>query len=124
MENETTVTVNSETINSTVDRVENALTIMAEKLGVASDHFYPVVVKQQLIEGWTYIGLSIPMLSLALLLTALAVKGYKKDGEEAFWAFSVGALCYIAFIVIFGANLTHILNPEYHALMEIKSFIK
>jgi len=124
MNTETTeITVNSDTITAVSDKVENAITIMADKLGMASDHFYPIIVKQQLISGWTYIGLSVP---LFLIATFLIFMGTDKsiDQEDRNWALFIGLIFYIFFIGVFGSNIPQILNPEYYALMEIKQFIK
>lgn len=122
MNEETTVTVNSDTLGEVSDKIENALTIMAEKLGVASDHFYPIVVEQQAIEGWIGIWLSVPIFIVALVLTLIALSEVKRNGSGIVFIMSI--IAYIIGGVILSTTLGQILNPEYYALMEIKDFIK
>jgi len=124
MKDETVISVNSETISSTVDKVENALGIMAEKLGMASDHFYPILVKQQLIEGWVHMGITIPLFIIGGLLFLIGLGKEHRGDEEGNWAVFIGLIFYVIASLIFAGYLTQILNPEYYALMEIKSFIK
>jgi len=110
-------------IDNTVKKVENAITILADQLGLASDHFYPVLVEQQVLEGWVYIWSALPLFLFASFLAIGGTMNFKNDTDSG-WLIAIGIACYIISIVIFGANITHILNPEYHALMEIKEFIK
>ena len=120
----TEITVNSDTLNEVSNKIENALTIMADKLGVASDHFYPIIVEHQLIQGWIYIWLAIPILLLATIFVTFGFLDRKRDSEASNWSFFLSIIFYIIFMGVAGSNLAQILNPEYYALMEIKDFIK
>ena len=118
------ITVNSDTVTEVSTKIENALTIMAEKLGVASDHFYPIVVEQQVIQGWIYIWTAIPLFIIASILFIIGFSELKARSEGAGWAFFIGLIFYGVFVAVIGTNLAQILNPEYYALMEIKGFIQ
>jgi divalent metal cation (Fe/Co/Zn/Cd) transporter len=120
--------------------IKEALAQMASGLGVAAEHVYIVLVKQQVVYG--IIALAWPI--LAMIAAGILTRYYFKvpfknmrkgnfDGGENFvndviW---VGAgLIAIGWIVLIVHSIMslvngvgHILNPEYYALKEIIHFI-
>jgi len=104
-----------------VDKIDNAVQILAQKLGLATDHFYPIIVQQQVIEAITYIALIIPFIWLTHITKKLfdETKGDERFGYAVL--FCVGGVSIAAILAV---NLPQLLNPEYYALMEIKDFIK
>jgi len=124
MNEETTVVVNSDTLVTVTEKVENAIAILADQLGMASDHFYPIIVQQQLIEGWIYVGICVPLFFIGLVLFAIGLGGKDRGTEDGNWAVFIGLVFYVIAGIVCASNLAQIINPEYYALMEIKSFIK
>lgn len=112
------------------DKIETAVTALAEKMGVAADYVYPLVVRQQVITGHTVVGSAIIMLALALCLSWLSVTSMKRfinsGGDPILQVFGLvfsAGLCIAAMIMIPNA-LLWINNPEYYAIKEILSLIK
>jgi len=113
-----------ETILEITEKMELAITTMSDKIGVGADKFYPIIVEQQYINGWVHIWLAVPILIIATVLILMGFIERKDNPESSNWAFFIGVIFYGLFIAIFGGNLTHILNPEYYAFMEIANLIK
>jgi hypothetical protein len=126
MSEEKTIEVNSDTLDTVTEKIEVAVTALSDKLGVASDHFYPILVEQHYLSGWVWIWTALPLLILACLFAGFFIKEAlgDKDGEVLFPLGLIATVLYVFFGVVLASNLMSILNPEYYALMEIKSFIK
>ena len=120
---DTIIEVNSGTLDTVVSKVENALSEVATQLGVASDHFYPIIVLQKQLEGWILLAGGVPTLLIASLFMWVVYKEGSKNREVIGWF--LGAItCYIMGVVLVIQGLPQVVNPEFAALMEIKSFIK
>lgn len=105
---------------------------MAKSLGVAAEHVYGILVKQQVAEGIATIALMpLALIILSVILTKL-VKALKKyDGWDnthimiptVLVACVLGVASIVALVMIPG-GLMKIMNPEYYAIQEIMDVIK
>jgi len=118
------IEVNSSTVDTAVEKVSGMLDQLAQQLGVAVEHFYPVFVQQQVITGTFYIVMSAVTLLVGVLFGVLMYLAIK-DKEEA--AFALGSVSFV-FLMLAGitgwSGFTHLYNPEYGALIEIGKFAR
>ena len=111
------------------DKLDGAIASISTKLGVAADHFWPVLVKKQYLDG---IALSISILIPILLCLICWVVVYcrrkiQKEGnydDIIYWIFFFGgalltviSMCGI--ICNIGYIINKIYNPEAVALIEL-----
>src|SRR5690554_2255859 len=116
------------------DKLSEAIQVMAEKLGVAAEKLYPMLIKQAHIEArfallWAAIGLAM-LIFIGIMIYQFYFKvidggGYKTtrssdwDFEHVFFWF-VATLVIITGVIIFTDNLrtyiTAFYNPEWHAI--------
>ncbi len=101
-----------------VEKVSSVLAKIAEQVGVGVDHFWPMLVRQQLIEAWT------PIVALVLLVVPAAVfirrAVRETHGDYTFiFAMATGVLTLIAAGAVLFESIPRFLNPEYYALKEI-----
>ena len=95
---------------------------LANQIGVTADKVFPWYVKQSMIEGYWFFGISIliALIGLSILICGITRKE-KDDAKSIMTAIS----CMLIFLVIFvnclgGADaLGKIINPEYYAMKEI-----
>ena len=115
--------------DETVLKVERALQVLAEKLGVGIDHFWPLAVRQQLLEGGISLGLWVGLVVLTLGLLYFVVVCVKR----AQWLVAVtlfGVAGILGLLSMIGAaaggveTLTQLLNPEYAALESVMDMVK
>ncbi|EMT54778.1 hypothetical protein I532_04200 [Brevibacillus borstelensis AK1] len=103
----------------TTDKLTQYLEQMAAKLGVAAEHVYGVLVRQQVAEGWTYVVLAVGLL-LIVLLCGIASWATRNDYENfSANAFITGCGAFLLCLLACGAGVRHIINPEYYAIREI-----
>ena len=120
--------MNTETAIQTVaDKVDLVVTTLATKMGVATDYFYPILVKQQIING--YINLSFAALSLIavgffIFLGHWMHTDNSADEDYVGWAYFGGIVFATMFMGQSYAGLVSIINPEYYALQEIAHLVK
>jgi hypothetical protein len=115
----------------TTDKIAQYLEQMAVKLGVAAEHVYGVLVRQQFAEGAAFIvGGLVYLIFFAFMVRWLYGKyietkhDYKSDWDVAYVLFSLfGGLAAVGalFCVLLGTMRT--LNPEYYAIREIMDVI-
>lgn len=102
-----------------------------EGLGKGVEYYYPLFVKQQMIEG----GVSLTVVAILILLNIFIVRFVvRKTREEEDFAYDHFPILVVAMIfplislvavVDLGIPaVTQLLNPEYHALKEIMEMIK
>lgn len=122
--------------------IKEALAQMAQGLGVAAEHVYIVLVKQQVVFGIIHISWPILAFIAAFFITKFYVNvPYRNmrrgdfDGPESegvfnffIWvgllAISVGWVVLTVLGIMSIVNgVGHILNPEYYALRQIIDFI-
>ena len=108
------------------------LDALGAKLGVATEHLWHIVVRQQQIEA-----ISMSIVLVALLIVALCVRPmYKKyfamaseidrDGKEYLVVLPamVWIVCAITGLVLLSNILTCVFNPEYAALENISRLLE
>jgi TRAP-type C4-dicarboxylate transport system permease small subunit len=117
------------------EKVTQYIDALAAKLGVAAEHVYGVLVRQQVADG--VVGLSIFAFLLVLLVISiyLAIKFISKseNGEDVegfiagafgFAAIIIGAIVLIQVIFFVPSDIKQLINPEYYAIREILDAIK
>jgi multisubunit Na+/H+ antiporter MnhB subunit len=98
---------------------------IAEKLGVAAEHAYPLLVKQQIINGIMDLLIGI----VAIVLMPLCSKWAKKLSKSyeydiyAIVPIIVGILAAIVAPVCLYFGIGEVLNPEYYVLKDILSIL-
>lgn len=119
-------------INAKVD-VGNNLTSLIEKLatqiGVTADKVFPWYVKQQVIEGFVFVGVTI---SLLILFGAVFFYSFKKadfeNGNRYIVTTIGGAIFFLITLFVtafcFGDAVAQIMNPEYAATHQLLQDIR
>ncbi len=115
------------------DKLDSYIQTIGTKLGQGTDHYYPILVKQQVLEGY----LALIFIVFATVIIYCYFKFLPKNIELVgeldpigFWAagFVVagGILSFILLItvVVNCWNVMKIINPEYYVLMDVLSKIK
>jgi len=114
----------------------DAIDAVAAKIGAGANHFYPILVKQQVIEGLQSLALALILFSIAGVLIFVGFKNAKKFKSEKIRPHDLTSpratfintmlISSIVFIIIGcqHVHLTMILNPEYHALKDILGMFK
>lgn len=122
-------------------RLDEMLTTLASKAGVAADHFYPIFVTQQRIVGIVDIVAMIGLFVGALLALRYAVKNAsiynssdyhskEKDKSEPrmITGYIAGAILSIVFIIFTLTQITDSIgqtfNPEYYAVQALVHMVK
>lgn len=111
----------------TINAIKEALTPLAEKIGVGAGHTWDIVVQGQIAEGWAYLMLGAFVLSLMIGWFIFAYNIYKKYPGEGYVDSSnretVGIVSF--FVIMLGgfifamclySGIFHIMAPEYKAI--------
>lgn len=117
--------------------IKEALSQVAQGLGVAAEHVYLVLLRQQVVLG--VISLAWPILSIIIFLIVsklyiryLLKPAYKHEfSSEGDFFISIGAILLgIGWIVLLVHSVIaimngigHLINPEYYALQQIIEFV-
>ena len=113
--------------NEIANKAFEYIDAIAAKMGVAAEHVYGILVRQQLAEGIAYSLLT----TLAVIVFAVAYtklfKAYRKCdgyGDEAFiyaliFGGILGLVIVITWFFVFPNGIMKIVNPEYYAIKEI-----
>lgn len=124
--------------------LKNFLAEMATQLGVAAEHLYGVLIRQQFIEGGTQIFTWICMFIFWIWLfksyrkkyklffdtRAIKHEGWENERHEGpMWVYGLlslgfGIATIICFFTLFTAGITQIANPEFYALKDVFEFIR
>ncbi len=120
-----------ELIDKYGEKVTGVLQQLAEKIGVGIDHFYPVFVKQQQLEGISFFALILLFVFIAVLsLKFRRDSDFLKNDEPSLRLFTTIfglAVCIGILITLTSSGITcfsQIFNPEYNAIKEITNLIK
>jgi len=115
------------------DKLDTYIAAFAAKAGVATDHFWPIFVKQQVIEGWVNCIHSLILLLVFLFCVTVIIKN-AKIVEENGTAVAKTVICAIIGVMfLFGflfsiseayAGIGQIFNPEYSAVRALTSMVK
>ncbi len=140
--------------NEVINKVDQYIQQMAESLGVAAEHVYGILVKQQIVFGVMSVGGALLSLTLLILFLMFISKAFKeadieetnyrfssskrannfygsvvismREGYPTYW-FPLGMLAILTLILLILAiisGIPHILNPEYYAIKEIMDVFK
>lgn len=106
------------------DKVMSAMKELAHGLGIAAEHVYIVLVKQQFAYGLALlIGCLLGLIILGIGLWKGARALYKHDAME-YAVFMIFPISGFVLCVIGALNgMMHIANPEYYAIREIMDTI-
>lgn len=110
------------------DKLSVAIESLAETLKQPAEYVYTIIVRQQIVLGYTYLAVIIFTLILSLILFKLNKTIFKEDAWDAVNAFNffavITALICAGFLIAFLAGgFQRILNPEYYAIDKIMSLI-
>jgi hypothetical protein len=106
-------------------KLQDAMAKLANGIGVAAEHLYIVLVKQQLIDGIvTAIGCLIGMIVLGIFVWKVSKYLIKSNQSEYIALMLFPAAGFILCMIFFFIGIKHIINPEYYAIHEIMDTIK
>jgi len=120
------------TVNNISDKLQQAFSALAEQLGVATDYFWPLFVKQQVVEGIVATALYFALVLFVgvCIILAWKIKDKLNEQEGGIGNVVFGLVLLFSF-AIFAANsnalveaITKIFNPEYHAIQEVMKMVK
>lgn len=122
-----------ELANKYGEKIDSALQQLSAKLGLGIDHFWPVLVEQQRLEGLIDI---FTWLTLAFLTYSLFRASKKTPGElfggpnptkKDFYYILGSVFCIflgLSFLLGAARSFSKTFNPQYHALVDIAQTIK
>ncbi|NGQ95441.1 hypothetical protein G3578_09775 [Brevibacillus sp. SYP-B805] len=108
----------------TTDKITEYLEQMAVKLGVAAEHVYGVLVRQQLAEGVVAILVAFVFAALAIWLIRLAFRYFDEWDDLRIVVLAVIVVCFGTVLTAGGSGILHVVNPEYYAIREIMETIR
>lgn len=125
-------------INKAGEKLDGYIAVLAEKAGMATDHFWPVLVRQQIIEGIAsgFLAIIAGILSYLLYKKGQSIifnendtRVEKNSKSDKYTILNGLALVFgVLFLMFCGRfffiGLSQILNPEYAALQEVIKMIK
>lgn len=116
-----------------LDKIGEAITQIAHGLGVASEHVYGVLIRQQFVDGLVDVCISIiaPILYIIVMMYLLRLR----KNIDSYWEDEVSAIVIIVgvggfiattviFFNLFPDGLKHLINPEYYAMQQILDYLK
>lgn len=111
---------------------KDALNGVADALKVGAEHVYQVLVMQQVVNSITWLLIIAVLLIAGGITLKFGIKDmWNKDKEvkdHKIPLLVIGSIVLIASVIVLSVNMSTIItgfvNPEYGAIMEIKSFIK
>jgi len=118
-----------------IDRVSSVLNTLADQMGVAADFFWPIFVKQQVVEG---LSCFIILFLLTVVSGWFAFSNFKQadfdsNPRSSTWnrqatVFVISAIVSCILAIALAGNLTwnigHVFNPEYAALHDLITLVK
>jgi len=115
------------------DKLDQYLGVLAQKVGVAADHFYPIFVKQQYITGI----FELSVMAMGSLITIFCIwNGVQKlKNEEDRYAVEkmttsfviatiIGIIVLVSIMIQGSTSLGKVCNPEYSAAQELIHMVK
>ena len=111
--------------------ISGAIAVLAQKLGVAAEHVYATLVRQQIVEGIAAIAAIIAALIGICVVVILGKLCFKLDNEGHEWPVVIIG-CIAAVILVFSigtlvispSDILKLFNPEYYAIQEIIKMVK
>jgi hypothetical protein len=116
--------------------VDGYISVLANKAGMAAEHFWPVLIQQQVIEGWWGIALFLILLigfvsAFRLLFRNLPADITIEVSPKQFVCILVGAVVGVLLFIGMclnlsdvGNNIARIKNPEYYAIKSLVDMVK
>ncbi len=110
--------------------VSSAIAVLSQKLGVAAEHVYGVLVRQQVAEGifsLVAIALCIIGIFIASKFAKYGLSIYEKHEDTAFLIVIIagaGIIIMLSASIFNTSGVLKIVNPEYYAIQEITKMVK
>lgn len=129
----------SVTFTQVYSDVKGALDALAESLKTGAEHVYAVLVRQQFVNSVTYLLIDVFFIIISIVAWIVIHKAYKLKAEqeknlseydkgdyEALYVIPsfITLVCMLVVGITLDDVITGFINPEYGAIMEIKSFIR
>ena len=136
-------------VDKYLDRAEDAISALAEKLSVPAEHVYEVLLRQQMVEAVAITIVLVLMAISSYLLISIPYKDWRRvniaynkknditrenynyyDLSDSWWVWPVGigivlgVITVIAILSAIGPVATGFINPEYGAVQEILKVIQ
>lgn len=120
------------TMSQVYNDFKSALEGAADALKVGAEHVYEVMITQQVINSISWLIADVVLITICTILwkifhrSAMEMKA-NEDDEYMFCYAIPGSISIIVLILILSSMstvLTGLLNPEYGAIMDIKSFVQ
>jgi len=111
-------------------KIDGYVQVMANKAGVAAEHFWPVFIKQQQVEGiYTLIIIGvIALVGIGLLFYNRKQSFINDDNFPNLRLFTLIGGVILLILALFTTDgkiaITQITNPEYSAIMKVVEMIK
>ena len=118
------------------EKLDQYLGALANQAGVAADHFYPVFVRQQAVEGWAAILIFLLLSTVAFFLLKMGVKYmptvesvWKNSNEvKSISGFTSGGILGLVLLITLLVEGTTVLgkvvNPEYSAVKSLVEMVR
>jgi len=124
----TNITETERIVDKYTDKIGESLTALAEALKVPAEFVFETLVKMQIVEGVTSLLIGIMVFICSFIALFIGYKTIETKEELSVPCFIFGGFAFVlmlVFTVISGGDvMSQIFVPEYHAIMEIKGFIK
>lgn len=119
------------------DKVLDRIDALAEKLGVAAEHIWEILVQQAPIEAWSNIVMTVITLTFCFTLVSIGfhrnskgVKWMSDDNESpsingliTWIPLAIGVIMFVTAIFSASGWATQILNPEHYAWQQIQRLL-
>ena len=108
-----------------VAKVEEALSAISVKIGEGTEHFWPILIEQQVAEGWIALAFVAVFLPIPLVVLLVGVcRGWVEQDVtyRGILTIAAGSAAFFGWLGVLANGtsiITKITNPEYHALKTI-----
>lgn len=118
------------------NKLDSYIAVLASKAGVVAEHFYPVLVRQQVIEGWSSVALLLVSLIGCILAFTVVFKSIPKNDpdditpKQVVSSITGGVVGVILFLITLfetgelSTDISKINNPEFHAIKSLIQMVK
>ena len=111
------------------DKLDHHLQALAIQAGIATEHFWPIFVRQQMIEGVTSLFAMVLSALIAFFLFKMFINSSKEDNSPKnvigfVFGMVLSIMCF-GIMINEGANsIGKIFNPEYYAVQSLVEMVK
>lgn len=117
------------------NKLDGYIGVLADKLGVAAEQLWPVLIQQQVIEGWCGIGFLVLSTLMLVLSLVVLIKSLPEDPafmtSKQFAGVFIGAIVGVVLLIItcvntseLPTNIGKIVNSEYYAVRALVGMVK